>query len=289
MNQNLWSALQQGAASGVLAGGYPFARNNWYVGELSPVFGKRVNTIQEMLDIMESGDIGFIGPGSYDEAVVTPVGLTNVALFGAGSPGSVAIVPSTANAVPLTIIGDSDNRTQGIRVVNIGCETNGTGTGLLVKGNIRRVLVQNCKLEGGSVALNLQSDAEGSVADCKLIENELCWTATALLLSVSGGGDPVTQTLVMKNLLHNYTARGLYVPTVHSADLWVLENMFNNQEDGSDPSDEYLSAAVANTTGSVVGNFFANPTNQATRLAIAAGVIWGPNGTEAGWSVARPA
>lgn len=290
MNQNLWAALQQGAANGVLAGGYPFAGKNWYVGEGTPTFAfNRTNTIQEMVDLMVAGDIGFIGPGGYDEAVALPVGLSNVALFGAGNPGSVSIAPSAANAVPLTIEGSAAARSQGIRLVNVGLETNGTGTGLLVKGNIRRVLVQNCKIEGGATALNLQSTAAGSVADCKLIENELCWTETALLVSVSGGGDPVTQTLILRNLLHNYSSRGLYVPTVHSADLWVFENRFANQEDGSEPTNEFLSAAVASTTGLVERNTFANPTNEAAKLAIAAGVIWGPNGTEAGWSTARPA
>lgn len=286
--KNFWAALKQGTNSGILAGGYPYAKNNWYVGEGTPTYGQRVDTIQDMLDNMESGDIGFIGPGSYDEAAVAPVGLSNVAIFGAGNPGSVSIVPSAANAVPLTIEGSAALRSSGIRLVNVGLETNGTGTGLLIKGNIRRMLIQNCKIEGGSVALNLQSTAAGSVADCKLIENELAWTATALLLSVSGGGNPVTQTLILKNLLHNYTARGLSVPTVHSADLWVVENVFANQEDGTGPTNEYISAAVASTTGIVTKNLFAIATNAVAKLAVAAGVMWVANATEAGWSTARP-
>lgn len=289
---NVWSSLKQGAAAGVLSGGYPYARNTWYVrgGSLpAPALGQpQIGSLQQLVDIMLSGDVAYIGPGSYDEAVVIPPGKTNLTFFGTGSKGTVAIAPSAANAIPMSIEGSASQRTSDIRLVNIGLETNGTGTGLKVFGNIRRIAVEQCKIEGGSVALQLESTAAGLVADCRIEECELAWTETALQIAVSGGGDPVTQTKIFKNLFHNFSSRGLYVPTVHSADLWVLSNVFANQEDGSQPTNEYLSAAVANTTGLVAGNVFGDATNDVTKLAIAAGVIWGPNGTEAGWSTARP-
>lgn len=288
MGENLWGQLKAGAASGVLSGGYPFAGNIYYVGANAPIFGKRAETVQDMLNLMTDRDVGFLGPGSYNEALVWPVGLDNVTLIGAGNRGDVSIAPSASNAIALVIEGTA-TRTQGVTLANIGLEGNGTGGGLHVKGNIRRMRFLNSKFEGGAFAVKLESNAAGAIGDTILDDVELCWATTALHLRVTGGGNPVTQTRLRNSLLHNYSSRGVFAADTFAADLWITKNIFARQEDGTEPTNQYISASIAGTTGFVAENSFATPTNAVAKLAVAAGVIWGPNGTEAGWSTARPA
>lgn len=287
---NFISMLKKGANAGVLAGGYPYARNNWYVGGgalPAPLYAnKRADTIQDMLDAMLDGDIGFIGPGSYNEAVVWPIGLDRITLIGGGNRGDVAIAPSAANGIALVIEGTA-TRTQGNTLVNIGLEGKGTGGGLHVKGNIRRLRFYNSKFEGGAFAAKLESNATGAIGDTIIEDCELAWCTTALHLLASGGGDPVTQTYLRNSLLHNFTADGVLTSGTFAADLWIVKNIFARVEAGTEPT-QYLDIDDAGTTGFVAENSFATPTNTTGKLAIAAGVIWGPNGTEAGFSTTRP-
>lgn len=287
MQPGFWGFLKQG---GILQG-YPFAGKVWYVGTKAPVFGARANTIQNAVNLMNSRDILFVGPGSHDEAVVIPAGLNLITIIGAGNRGSVGIAPSTSGAKALTITGTSGSsgRNTGITLVNLDLEGNGAGGGLLVKGNIRSTRVYGCKCEGGAYGIRLESDANGSVADTIIDDCELAWTVTALNIAVSGGGDPVTQTRFLNSLLHNYSSRGIYAPTVQTADIWVQDNFFGINEDASLPTNEIISLAVASTTGLISGNKFAIATNAVAKFAIAAGVLWSANATEAGWSTARPA
>ena len=273
--------------TGGILEGFPFADKVFYVGSGAPVFGRRADTVQAALNNLKDRDILMLGPGSYNEAVVWPVGLDNITVIGMGNRGDVGIAPSATDAKALTIEGTA-TRTQGITLINIGLEGNGTGGGLHVLGNIRRIRAIGCKFEGGAFAAKLESNAAGSVGDTILEDVELAWSTDALLIAVSGGGDPVTQTYLRNSLLHNYSSRGVRITDTFAADLWITKNTFARQEDGTQPTNEYIDADIASTTGFVAENSFATPTNAATKLAIAAGVIWGPNGTEAGWSSARP-
>lgn len=235
-------------------------------------------TIQDAVDAADSGDVILIAPGSYDEAVtVTTSGLT---FLGVGNKGSIGIAPSATNAIAMTVDGTTGTRVSGITLVNVGLEGNGTGGGLYVKGDIRRFRAFNCKIEGGAFAVTLESTAEGDVADTILAGNEFCWTTTAVSIVVSGGGDPVTQTQIYGNMFHNYTTDGIVNSGAHSADLWIENNTFANQEDGTEPT-QYLDIAVANTTGLVTNNRFATTILDATKLAIAAGVMWVGNYAQA--------
>lgn len=286
---NFIAQLKKASNAGILAGGYPFAENNWYVGSGTPLTAsKRANTIQAALDNMVNRDILFIGPGSYDEQVVWPIGLNNVTVIGGGNRGDVSIAPSGTNKTALKIEGTA-TLTEGVTLINVGCEGDGTGGGLHVLGFIRKFRAYGCKFEGGAFAAQLQSNAAGAIGDTILEDIELAWATDALLIAVTGAGDPVTQTYLRNSLLHNYTSRGVRVTNTFTGDLWITKNVFARQEDGTQPTNEYIKADIAGTTGFVSENSFATPTNAATKLAIATNVIWGPNGTEAGWSTARPA
>lgn len=284
MIPGFWRAYKTG---GILEG-FPFANKVFYVGSGAPVFGRHADTVQAALDNLVDRDILFLGPGSYDEQVVWPVGLDNVTVIGAGNRGDVAIAPSGTNKTALKIEGTA-TRTQGITLINVGLEGDGTGGGLHVLGNIRRMRFMGCKFEGGAFAAQLQSNAAGAIGDTIFDDVELAWATDALLIAVTGGGDPVTQTYLRNSLLHNYSSRGVRVTDTFASDLWIQKNVFARQENGTQPTNEYIKADIASTTGFVSENSFATPTNAIAKLAIAAGVIWGPNGTEAGWSLARPA
>ena len=239
----------------------------------------RYATIQAAVNAATAGDTIFIAPGSYDEAVTISKGII---LVGVGRRGVVAIAPSATNATALTVTGDN------VTIMNVGLEGDGTGGGLHLEGDVDRFRAYSSKIEGGAFAVKLESTAAGAVSDTRFEDCELCWTGKCFHFVVSGGGDPVTQTRIHNCHLHNYTTAGIHVDTVHTADLWVVNNVFARQEDGTEPTD-YILANIASTTGFVAGNQFATATNATGVLTIASGVIWGPNGTEAGWSTARPA
>lgn len=279
-----WPTLKEGAASAILSAGYPFAGNAYYVGPNAPIFGNRIPTIQEAVNLMVERDILFIGPGEYDEAVVIPIGLDKITIMGAGNVGEIFIAPSAADSIAMLIEGSAANRTSDITLVNVGLEGDGTGGGLHVKGNIRRVRVQSCKCEGGAFAIKLESTiAAGFVADT-IIENcELTFTETALHMLASGGGDPVTQTRLLDCLLDNFSSRGVHVDASPVADLWIHGNRFCRQEDDSEPTNEYILADVANSTGNIAGNSF--PANAASaKIVLAAGVRRCGNSYTDGWA-----
>lgn len=235
------------------------------------------DTLTKAVAVAVSGDVVVVAPGSYDEALVIDV--SGVTFVGAGRRGSASVAPSTVDAVAITVDG-SAARVSGVQLLNLGAEGNGTGGGLHVKGDIRGFRAYGCKFEGGAFAAKLESTADGDVADTILQDNEFAWTTTALDIVVSGGGDPVTQTLVKGNLFHNYTDDGVVNSGAHSADLWIVENVFANQEDGSEPT-QYLDIDVASTTGVVTGNKFATTVLAAAKLALAAGVLFVGNYAEA--------
>lgn len=266
-------------ASDLLAvkGAFRVVDPNSAIPDLSGDF--RYSTVQAAVDGADAGDTIFIAPGSYDEAVTVSKGLI---LVGVGRRGVIAIAPSATNATALTVTGDN------VTIMNLGCEGDGTGSGLHLQGDVDRFRAYGSKIEGGASAVKLESTAAGAVSDTRFVDCEFCWSGKGIHFVVSGGGDPVTQTRVDGCLFHNLTTAGIHVDTTHTADLWVTNSVFANQEDGTAPTD-YILASVASTTGFVSGNHFATATNAAGVLTIATGVIWGPNGTEAGWSTARPA
>jgi hypothetical protein len=266
----VWNSLRRGAYNGA-AIGYPFAGRSYYVGAGAPVgVGiERVNTIQDAVNLMIAKDVLTLGPGSYDEAVVIPVGLDNITIMGAGNRGDIGIAPAATDAIALVIEGSAANRTQGITLINVGLEGNGDGGGLHVLGNIRRIRAYGCKFEGGAFAVKLESSAAGSIGDTIFDDVELAWTTKAFLLTVSGGGDPVTQTLLKNSLLHNYSSHGVDVDATFAADLWIVNNDFMDQEDGSEPSAFYVDAAEAGTTGGLYNNRIPDVT---AKISVAAGV-----------------
>lgn len=252
--------------------------NKWYV---SPAGSNRsgkdwassYNTIQSAITAAAAGDMILIAPGDYVEEVT--ITKSNLLLVGLGPRGSVSVAPNGANDTGITV-NDCDS----VTLINVGGAGAGTGVGCHVLGDVARFTAFECKFEGGAAALRLESDAGGAVADTRIIGCELAWSAIGLDIQASGGGDPVTQTLVQNCLFQNITDDGVLVGATHTADAWIIDNTFANQEDASEPT-QYIDMDTANTTGLVSGNVFATTVLAAAKMAIAAGVIWAGNQCQA--------
>ena len=74
----------------------------------------------------------------------------------------------------------------------------------------------------------------------------------------------------------------------HFVEIWMYKNKHMRDEAGVAPTDFILLSDNANI-GHMAENQFANATNATGVITIGTGILYGPNGTEAGWSTARPA
>src|SRR3990167_303851 len=271
-----------------IAGAYAY-RDLWYVDDLNgndnfdgKTLDKAFKTIQAGTNAVgATGDALVIAPGDYATDEVSISGARDfLAVFGLGGRGSVAVATSGTNKTALTVVGTSANRARDISFYNIGGEADGTGFGLYVKANIRRFRAYGCKFEGGAAAVKLESTGADplTVADTILEDCELAWATVGLSLSVSGAGDPVTQTYLRGSLIHNVTADGV-LTDAQCNDVWVVGNTFAYQEDGTEPT-QYLDIDDTGVTGYVANNYFATTVFSTAKFAIASGVIFTNNISE---------
>lgn len=265
-----------------VVGGIPTLGGKYRLVDASPSDELRLNelwypTIAAALTAAQSGDVILIAPGSYDEALT--ITASNITLVGCGNAGAVAVVPSTTDATAIKVQGTA-TRTQDVTFINVGAETNGTGIGVHLLGNLRRIRFYGGKIEGGTDSLKIESDATGSVADTSFRECEFCWSTNGVHITASGGGDPVTQTRFERCFFHNHVTDVVKTSTSHTADLWIINSVFNAQEDGTEPT-QYLDIDEASTTGYIAGNFFATTVFDTASFAIAAGVLFTNNISQA--------
>lgn len=283
---NLWGQLKLGANAGVLAGGYPYAGTFRYVGAGKPSFTTGYNTIADALAAMVSKDVLLLGPQGFTETgLVVPVGLDNITIMGMGNRGSCFIEPSGAAEESMNILGDD------CTIINVGFAGGATADYALKVGSTTvspaRTRLIGCKIEGPETtqpALLLHGVGDLIIDDC-----EFAWCGTGIRFQSNDNGF-CTQVRILNSLFQNFTAAGID----HAAaaqqvnNFWLQGCFFDRQEDGSTPTDFILLSDNLNT-GFIAGNFFANPTNEAAVITIGTGILYGPNGTEAGWSTARPA
>lgn len=279
MIPGFWGFLKQG---GILQG-FPFAGNVYYVGSQAPVFGKRVNSIANAFGVMRPKDVLFLGPQAYEEGnLVIPEALTNITIIGAGGRGSCFIEPSVSGDEGLQVLADD------VTLVNVGVADGGTGDyGISVGSNTvspNRFRAYGCKFEGSTVGCKLWQAGDVILDDC-----EFAWANTGLQLS-SGAIGFNTQIIVKDSRFHNNSLNciGQVANAQQVNNLQLMGSFFDQLEDGTEPTDFILLQDNGNT-GLIAGNQFAIATNASAKLTIGTGIMWGPNGTEAGWSSARPA
>jgi hypothetical protein len=281
---NIWGMLKSPVAAATLSGGFPWARNVYVVGANVPsAFGARVNTIAAALELMIPNDILFLGPGGHAEGNLSiPATLTNITIIGAGNRGCSFIEPSGANDEGLEVLADD------VTLINVGIAKGTTADYALSVGSASvspdRFRAYGCKIEGDGVAARLYGAGDVLIDDC-----EFCWCATALQLRSNAVGFN-TQIYIRNSRFHNYTTAGVgeFANAQQVNNLLLADNLFERQEDGTAGTDDILLQDNLNT-GLITGNRFPRATNGTGFITIGTGLIYNPNGTEAGWSTARPA
>jgi len=282
MNSQFWAAIKQPTASFMLSGGFPYAKNVWYTGDDMPVFGQRVDSIADALLAMRPKDLLILGPQAYEEGnLVIPATLNNITIIGGGNRGACFIEPSVAGDEGLQVLADD------VTLVNVGVADGGSGDYGLSVGSQTvspdRFRAYGCKFEGSAIAARLYGAGDILLDDC-----EFAWANVGLQLRGNDIGFN-TQIFVQKSRFHNnadacmsHFAAG---QVVNNLQFW--NNIMDQLEDGTEPTDFILLSDNGNT-GTISGNQFAIATNATAKLTIGSGLMWGPNGTEAGWSTARP-
>lgn len=280
---SIWGQLKQAYGAGVLNGGFPFAGTVRFVGSNAPQYVTTHATIAAAISAAVSGDIIVLGPQGFTEGNLSiPEAKTNITIIGAGNRGSCYIEPSTAGDEGLQILGDD------ITLINVGIADGGSGDyGLAVGSNTvspSRFRAYGCKFEGSAIGCKLWQAGDVILEDC-----EFAWANVGLQLS-SGAVGFNTQIRIRKALFHNNTDACISEAAAAQQvnNFWLQDSFFDQLEDGTEPTDFILLSDNGNT-GLIAGNQFAIATNDTAKLTIGTGIMWGPNGTEAGWSTARPA
>ena len=284
MMPGFWKTARQGFWGGQ-AIGLPFAGNVYYVGSGAPsgVGIRRVDTIAAALSLMISRDVLVLGPQEHAEGNLSiPATKPNIVIMGAGPRGSCFIEPATAAHNGLEILADD------VTLINVGVANGSGGTYGLSVGSQTvspdRFRSYGCKFEGTGIAARLYGAGDVLLDDC-----EFAWANTGLQFRANNNGF-VTQAFIRGSRFHNNAtaciSESANQQEVDNLQLW--NNLFDQLEDGTEPTDFILLQHNGNT-GVIGGNIFALATNATAKLTIGTGLMWAPNGTEAGWSTARPA
>lgn len=248
-------------------------------------------TIAEAVSNASAGDTIWVAPGEYDEAVTVDV--DQLTLVGYGGRGSSFIAPSTTNATAVTITSDD------VTLINIGCDGDGTGFGLLNYG--RRTRAEKCKIEGGTDGLRLTLGTVAQIAagthgkgdDCWFIDCEFAWNTNGVKFLCTDYG-AVTETHFRDCTFHDNTAADFEegVGSGGSAAVgWMGLDIggchFLRQQDGTEPT-KYLSLNDDNGNKGVVhGCTFPTALNGGRNL-VSTGLIWSGNFHTGGISTGQP-
>ncbi len=278
---NLWGQVKQAASAGILAGGYPYTKNFWYVGSNAPVVaGRRADTIADALLLMENFDVLFLGPQRYSEGALS---ITKpCTIIGQGNRGDAYIQPSTAAQVGVDVLSDD------VTFINVGVADGGSGAYGLKVGAAStspdRFRAYGCKFEGSAIGAWFTGSG-----DCLLDDCEFAWAAIGLQLSANLSGF-VTEMFIQRCRFHNNATANLSQSANQQEvdNLSLLDSSFERDESGVAPT-KFINLQHNSNHGVISGNRFANATNQAAVITIGTGLLYMANATEAGWSTARPA
>lgn len=236
-------------------------------------------TIQSVVDVAAAGDIIYIEPATYAEnLIIATAGLT---LVGMGARGQPWINPAAGGGLQIT----ADD----VVVINLGVAGEAGADYALNLQASSESRFYGCKFEGPTgVATLLDGTASAQCSNILFKDCEWIWCGVGVEFDNSGYGYP-SQITFKDCLFGNITTAAMRDNATGGGvvDLTVTDCVFAAQEDGTEPTD-YLVLDRVGDTGIFSGCRFAYATNEADVLTIAAGIRWGPNGTEAGWSTARP-
>lgn len=273
---NIWAALKAGTASGAVFGGFAYAPNFWYVGANAPKYGRRTDTIQQAVNLMQDGDVVMVGNAAeYDESV-TITGKNKCTILGQGWGSRVTAL---TGGFAFHLVGCQD-----VALVNLNLEGRTTGGAVKLSGQCRRIFIENCKLHGGTYGVLIASGGGGQLVDCVIRGNRIGPTTNGVVAAVAGG-DPSHQiqiednwfTVIMTDCINLDDTRNIV----------IRGNHFGSFGDGE--PDHYIVANVGNTSGLVSNNYFANATHPVGLIILDADVLYSGNYAESGVNTARPA
>lgn len=286
---NIWAAMKGAAAAGILAGGYPYAPNFWYMtggDQSAPTFGKRVGTFAELFAIAQPGDVALIGPGFYAEGnLVIPATLTNFTIIGTGGRGAAGVEAPTGKA-GIQVLADD------VTFINFGVASSATGAYAVKIGSQTvspaRFRAYGCKFEGCETVNPAGQLVLSGCGDVIIDDCEFAWGANGIIGDGNDDGFP-TEIYIRNCWFHDLTTVhiGVVVGDIF-AGLYVKNNFFARDEAGVSPTDFILLSGNGNF-GAITNNQFANATNATGVITIGTGLLYMANATEAGWSTARPA
>jgi hypothetical protein len=251
-------------------------------------------TVQKAVDASRAGTVIYIAPGQYDEAVTIPrTHGGNLTLVGIGGRGSVYIETETTNGVALT------NHADDVTLVNVGCDGDGSGAGLINSG--ARFRAKGCKIEGDDIALQLlvatvaqrTAGTRGTCGDVLFEDCESAWATTGVLFTGSDYG-AVTQARFVDCRHHNHSAASFEeshvaggANTEHFRNLEMVRPTFGLMEDGTVPT-KILSLNDSNSnTGFIADGIFPTAINSGKNL-VSTGLIWTGNRHTGGIAAAQP-
>lgn len=251
------------------------------------------STVQAAVTASAAGDTIFIAPGEYVEAVTIAKAKSNLRLIGVGGRGAVYIAPTTSNATALTIEADD------VTVINVGCDGDGTGDGVLNRG--ARTRMYGCKIEGGTnglqmtlgTAAQVAAGTHGKGADTWFVDCEFAWNTNGVKLVCTDYG-AVTQARFVECTFHDNTAADFEEANgsggsaaVRFRDLDIRRCTFLRQEDGTEPTAYVLLNDDNGNKGVVSGCTFPTALNGGKNL-VSTGLIWTGNFHTGGISTGQP-
>ena len=250
-----------------------------------------VATVTKAIDLATAGrgDEIHIRPGDYDEAEIN-VNKADLAIIGHGANGAVGITPSAGIAAMKILANDvilSNIRVEGVNDASYGLAIGDFDNSPL------GVRIYGCLLRNGSHATAPAVVIRGA-GDLYLVGCDIAWAGVGIQFRSNTDGYP-TQIFILGNKFHNLSVQHLAQFAAGGdqgkvVNLNVKGNSFDVLEAGTEPTGVWIELDHAGSTGLVEDNSFATATITATAdFALAAGVHWVANKSEAGVSTARPA
>lgn len=275
--------------------------NFWYVDARAKTqvrtgksFATAFATVQAALDAASAYDTILVAPGEYDEAVTIARSKSNITIIGTGGRGAQYIAPSTANATALTNLADD------VTLKNIGCDGDGTGSGMTNYGD--RLRAYDCKFEGadGAAGTGLRltlatvaqeaADTHGTGADCMFFDCEFAWNTQGVRFIATDYG-AVTQPRFVGCFFHDNSAADFEESggsvDIRYRDLEIFACRFNRKEDGTEPTAYILLNDDNGNKGTVKGCYFPTALNGGKNL-VSTGLIWAGNFHTGGLSTGQP-
>ncbi len=254
-------------------------------------FTSAVSTFTKALSLMTSGrgDRLFVRPGDYAEAEIN-VDIADAQIIGLGADGAVGITPASGiNGMKVTA---NDVVLRNFRIAGVNDSDYGLSIGDADASPLG-VRVVGCLLRNGSHTTNPAVILHGP-GDLYLVGCDIAWAGIGIQFKGNLAGYP-TQIFTLGNHFHNlkvqHLAQALSAGPLDNGKVVNLNHEHNTHdllEDGTSPTGVWIELDHTGTTGIVSDNKFAIATNGSSSFAIAAGVLWVANKTEAGVSTGRP-